>query len=229
MTLEAMLLDGATDDAIGRCLRRTPEAVNIRRKRTGLPARTQTINSARVAAERLGFACAKKIARLAGDGLIAAHQGQRRGGNYQWFVTDEALYDYVANPEAWPTYRVEDIADRELRLWAAESRRERYLTTGEVAARYFVTHSAVHAWIQRGLLRAVRWGNWRVPESALVGFVPPTNRAKAGIPQRRFKAGEDAQLLSMVDSGHGWSAIAQQMGRAVSSVFGRYQRLQVSA
>lgn len=221
--LAELLLEGKSDEAIGRALGRSAIAIEIRRKRTGLPSRTRSINSARRAAERLGMDATVLVNRI-DRGLLKAQRGPRRGPYAQWQITDEALYDYVANPAAWPTYRVEDINDRELRLWAIECRRERYLTTGEVARRYHVTHGTVHAWITRGLLPAVRWANWRVPESALAGFVPPCDRLKRGGRMRSWTPGEDAKLRALRAVGWSWTVIAREMGRTVSSVHGRYQR-----
>lgn len=221
--LAELLLEGKSDEAIGAVLGRSAIAVELRRQRTGLPSRTRSINSARRAAERLGMDATVLVIRI-DRGLLKAQRGPRRGPYEQWQISDEALYDYVADPAAWPTYRIEDITDRELRLWAIECQRERYLTTGEVAKRYYVTHSTVHAWITRGLLPAVRWANWRVPESALAAFVPPCDRPKRGGRMRSWSAGEDAQLRALRAAGRSWSAVAREMGRTVSSVHGRYQR-----
>lgn len=229
MTLAELIQAGATDAQIGRALRRSAEAVSVRRKRLGLPSRTSTLNSAARAAERLGFGCGKKTAHMIRLGLLRGRRGQVRGPNRQWYVTDAALYDFVAKPEAWPMFDVERIADVTLRLWARECRRERYLTTGEVGKRYYVGSKSVVRWIELGLLRGVRWGNWRVPESALRDFVPPIMRARVKYRMIRFTPEEDARLLAMRERGRTWSHIAYILNRSVSSVHGRYERLQARA
>ena len=222
-----MLLDqGLSDAAIARRLKRTPEAISLTRKRHGLKSRSSRLMSARMVADLMGVGCAKSVIAWIEHGYLAGKRGPRRGPYRQWQVDEEALWRFIENRYHWHRWEPERITDPALREWAMELRAGvRFLTPGEVAWRCCVDASAVNVWIHNGLLPAVRNGNWLVRESDLEGFVPPHQRSRAGMTQTRFTPDEDARLLALRDSGATWTAIADALGRNISSVAGRYQRL----
>src|SRR5690606_22184989 len=124
----------------------------------------------------------------------------------------------------WDPERIDPASG--FRRWAQEIRAGvRFLTVGDVAERCYVEVHTVSNWIRSGRLPAVRNGNWLVRERDLDGFIPPGQLSRSGIPQRRFTRDEDQRLLAMRAAGIGWTAIARELGRPVSSVFGRYRRL----
>jgi len=61
----------------------------------------------------------------------------------------------------------------------AKSMDEKYFTPREIAEKYRVTSQAVTKWIKQGKLKAVKLGGvWRIPESALQGFLKSSGQKK---------------------------------------------------
>jgi flavin-dependent dehydrogenase len=134
--------------------------------------------TARVVAAKLGLGCSKAVARWIGAGYLRGRRGQGCGLYRMWYVKEEALLDFLEDPRYWHLWEP-DRVEPGLRAWVSEIRDGvRFLTTGEVGARFFVHHAAVNDWIHKGYLPAVRHGNWLVRESDLVGFVPPCERPR---------------------------------------------------
>lgn len=224
--VEEGLHEGLSDAAIARSLSgRTALAVRIIRKRRGLGSVTAHTLNARKVAAMLGIACAKSVVRCVEMGLLEGKQRHPRGGNKQWLFTEEAVLEFMRNPASWPAWMPERIADSALREWAFEIRRERYLSAGEIARRYCVGRQTVSSWLERGLLPCIRYGNRWVPESALCGFVPPCERERTTASLRRFTPAEDGRLLMLRSAGWAWERIAEDMGRPLGSVAGRWHRL----
>jgi excisionase family DNA binding protein len=221
--LDELIRQGRSDAQIGRALGASANAVNLARKRRHLPPRRVVILSARAVARQLGVGCAKTVVAWRARGWIRARRGQWVGANRMWYFTEEAVWDFVANPAAWHAWdpaRIPEAALRELAL--AVRGGTAYLTPGEVAERYFVSHMAVNDWIHRGVLPAVRWGNWRIREADLIGFVPPGQRDRHGTRRWAFDAEEDAAITAMRANGATWQAIADELGRPLGSVAGRH-------
>ena len=227
MRLEEMLAAGMSDRAIGRRLGCTPVALNVVRKRRGIPARRTLLHSARVIAKRLGIPSGDKtVTWWLRQGYLKGRRGQGCGPHKGWYVTEEALFDFLADESYWHLWTPERIRDAEVAEWTAENRNgTRFLTTGEAGRRLGVCHAAVHCWIQRGLLPAVRRGNWLIREQDLAGFVPPCERSRKGQRPRRFTADEDGRLVSLREGGKTWTEIAALLERTVGSVYGRFNRL----
>lgn len=169
------LLERGWDDArIARALGTTPDAVNLARKRHGIPSRTKTTMSARAAAHRIGVGCPKKIVAWIEHGWLRGHRGQKRGGNRQWVIRQEDLLAFMEEPAHWHHWDPARIPDAGLRGWATELRRGvRFLTLTEVADRAFVEPKTVYQWIRKGWIPAVRNGNHLVREADLERFVLP--------------------------------------------------------
>jgi hypothetical protein len=128
-------------------------------------------------------ACPKIVSRWIKRGWLKA----RNGGSLakplyriQW----EDLTTFLECPDYWIAWQPERITDLALREWAQELRvgQPRLLSQREVARRYHVSVDAVGQWIDKGWLKAERYGNRRVPESALEGFVPPCMRDRRTAP-----------------------------------------------
>ena len=100
------------------------------------------------------------------------------------------MLDFLQDGRYWHLWEPERVGPR-LRIWVTEMRDGvRFLTTGQVAAKFYVEHATVNNWIHKGYLPAVRRGNWLIRESDLVGFVPPCERPRQGI--KRMVAGRHA-------------------------------------
>jgi hypothetical protein len=220
------LENGRSDEWIAKQLGATATAIRLVRKRRGLQSRTALLYSAQRVARLMGVSCAKTVARWIEEGYLRGRRGQRRGPNRQWYVTEDALLAFIADPAHWHRWEPGRITDEDTRAWATEIRAGvRFLTPGEVAERCFVGVGAVNDWIHKGLLPAVKWGNWWVRERDLEGFVPPGQRSRKGRALRRFTGAEDARLLELRAEGKSWPRIARLLGRSVGAVAQRHRRI----
>ncbi len=226
LTLEELASQGLTMAQIARRMGRSVNSVDVRSGRLGLMRKVRPM-SARTVADLLGVACSKTVLRWIKDGHLRGRRlALRAGANHRYAVTEEALFAFLADPAHWHRWDAERITERDLREWATEHRAGvRFLTLGEVAARYCVVTATVSSWIEREELRAVRNGNHLVRESDLEGFTPPHARDHSGMRAYRFSAHEDETLLRLRGAGVSWPKIAAQMGRHMGSVSGRYKRL----
>jgi excisionase family DNA binding protein len=230
MRLEELIERGLDDAAIGRRLGgRSANAVKLARHSHGVRSRSASLLSARAVARLLGKACSKSVARWIELGLLEGRRGQRWGANRQWYVTEDALLAFLANPASWPAWEPSGITEAALREWATEIRRERYLTPGEVAAQLGVTANAVGAWVRTGRLRAVRYGNWWIPESALAGFEPPYARSRKGMRHVPFALDEVRRLVELRRAGKSFAAIAVELRRPLGSIANRWYRERVAS
>lgn len=169
-----LLERGWSDERIAAELGTTAIAVNIARKRHGIPSRTATLLSCRAVADRLGIPCSKTITRWIEVDWLRGKHGPVRGPYAQWQVHPDDLTAFLENPEHWHRWHPERIPDPALRSWAADFRRGvRFLTLTEVADRMCVQAGTVHQWIKKGFLPAVRNGNHLVRESDLDAFTLP--------------------------------------------------------
>lgn len=225
-TLHDLFRAGRTDAEIARRVGKTLTAVEVKRKRLGLGVEARRTLTSRELARRMGVSCSKTVKWWIEQGWLRATKGVGAGAHRQWRITEQAVYDFLAKPEHQHRWDVSRITDAHLRAYALDVRHaERYLTTGEVARRFYTCHKSVWQWINRGHLPAVRHANWLIPESALVGFVPPNERPRGGYKKRLFTPDEDALLLRLRESGVYWPQIARLMGRHQGSVVGRWKRL----
>ncbi len=170
----------------------------------------------------------RPVRRWIDRGWLVGRRGQRRGANYQWFITEEAVFDFMLDERTWMAWSPDRMPSQGLARWAREMRTDKYLSIGEVARRFFVQHSTVNEWCRGGLLPGVQYGNWWVLESALVGFVPPFDRSKKGCRRRRFSEQEDAQLRADYDTGRTWAETAEGLGRSIGAVYARWVRLRLA-
>lgn len=172
--LDDLIGQGWSDERLAKLFGTTVNGIRLARKRHGIPSRTEALLNCRKVAEQLGIRCSKSVAHWIQQGWLRGRRGQRRGGNRQWYVTEDAVLSFLKDPDHWHRWDPARIADRDLREWAEELRAGvRFLTLPEVADRYFVQSGTVAQWIDKGLLPCVRHGNRRVRESDLVAFTPP--------------------------------------------------------
>lgn len=219
---------GLTDDTIARQIGCTKNAVQIARKRNGIASRSVVMLSARAVQERMGIGCAKTVARWINKGWLKGRRGQQLGPYRMWYVREDDLLSFLEDPAYWYAWRPEAITEPHLRSWALEERAYRYLSVGEVAKRFYVTTSAVNAWIHQGEIPAKKYGNWWIRDCDLKGFTPPNERPRSLSKLLRFTPEDDATLLELRARGKGWTEIAKTIGKPISSVFGRAHRLAVS-
>lgn len=175
--LRALVDDGVSYGLIASRLRRTRNAVIIRLKRLGVSRRRDRLQmTAGEAAKTMGVGCAKTIVSWIERGWLNGHRITNRSGS-TWRVDPLDLWSFVEVREAHMAWHPEQITDQELRAYAREIRSSAptWLTPGETAARLGVERRTVNTYIHRGLLVAVRYGNWFIPDVALDGFVLPCN------------------------------------------------------
>lgn len=212
-------------------VKRTAVAVKVRCKRRGISIRAYRPMSARQVARRLGIpdSDGKTVVRWIERGLLKGHASAVGAGRgLRHVVTEEALFEFMANERTWPAWRVDRIPDPALREWAAELRAgTRFLRVGEVAERLFVNIGTVWDWVTYGHLRSIQWGNHWIRESDLAGFVPPGMRSRLGLQpgSNRYTADEDAIIEQMVAMGEPWELIAVTLMRPERSVAGRFYRM----
>ena len=218
LELEELLAHGTRDNVIARALGRTVNAVRLARKRHGLHSRRQHLMTLRAVAQAMGIPCAKSVAGWVRRGWLPARSGPLVGKGRERYVTLETLYDFIHTSEYWPTWRPERIRDARIKEWVRDLPRERYLRPGEVAARFHVGQASVNEWIHKGLLPAIRWGNWWVAESALIGFTPPYERSKKGMVLRRWTKEERLRLWTLRNDGATYAVIAAALGRSIGSI-----------
>lgn len=222
--LEYLVRQGFTYREIAQRLGRTCDAVRLKRQRLRLVrGRRRWLISARGVSHLMGVDI-RTVATWIRRRCLAGHKLDTRGGRGMWRITLEALYDFVADPRCFPLYDPHRIRDAHLRAHALEARQNgtRYLTVQEVAQRFYVSEGAVRQWIELGVLPAVRWHGFHVPESALQGFVPPFARPQS---QRRWQPEEDQLLLRLARRGRPWAEIAAALGRSPKGALQRYRRL----
>lgn len=178
--LRELLWAGHDYDTIARRLGRSRNAIVIRCKRhlRLRLLRVPTLLTCREVATLLGLGCSKTVTRWIELGWLPGRK-TRIGTRHVWRIHDLDLYDMLMNEQTWMAWAPERITDPDLRQWTAELRAgaPRWLTTGEVARRLGFVVGAVHRWIVEGRLPAVRYGNWYIRESDLVGFVAPIDAA----------------------------------------------------
>lgn len=173
--LRDLIEQGFDYQTIARRLKRTRVAVVIKAKRMGTRITTTNATmSARDVAAALGVKCSKTVSKWIRRGWLKARNAGRPERPL-WRITWEDLTAFMETPDYWIAWDPARIPDLALREWAQELREgsERYLTHTEIARRYQVDRDTVGQWIDKGWLPALRYGNRRVPASAVEGFVPP--------------------------------------------------------
>lgn len=182
--LAAMIDTGYSYDRIASRLGRTRGAVITECKRHYLRITTSdTTLSARAVAELLGLGCSKIVARWIRRGWLKARNAGSKTRPL-WRIDRCDLDTFLENESVWMAWEPSLIRDSALREWATELRhgRPRWLPIGEVAQRYHVEWRAVGVWIRRGWLPGVRYGNWWLRESDLIGWVVPGDRPHTDAP-----------------------------------------------
>lgn len=221
--LAGYLERGYDDTDIARRMGTTRNAIMLARKRHSISSRTDLLWSARRVAVLLGIGCSKAVTRWIERGYLAGRQGQVRGPHRQWYVRYEDIVAFLENPETHHLWQPDRITDRTVREWTADIWTGPFLTVGEVAERCFVGHQAVNSWIQRGILPAVKYGNWWIRESDLDGFIAPGQQDRT---PRPWTDDDDMTLLSMRAGGAHWNEIARTLHRWPGGCCRRWQQLQ---
>jgi len=181
LLLEELIRRGWSDERIGHRLGRTPQAVNRTRKSHGIPSRQRAMLSAQHVARLLGMPCSKRVARWLRHGWLRGRLGQGCGPNRQWYIERRELLAFLADPAYWPLWDPELIRQPSLKAWALKRRGRRdgrYITTRQAGQALGLVHRVVSDYVRRGLLPAVRHGNWLIRETDVRGFVPLCDRPR---------------------------------------------------
>ena len=195
--LVTMLDAGHDYNHCARQLRRTRTAIvvktnRLRRKMTKRP----TVLTARETARLIGKKCAKSVVWWIDAGWLKARAADCQGRRI-WRICWDDLMTFLHNDQYWMAWSADRITDADLRaeMLALRATKPRWLTQTEVAQRYSVTVEAVGQWIAKGFLPAARYGNHYIREDALLGWVPPCARSKAGIPKTMGRAVVGANMI----------------------------------
>lgn len=168
-------------DAIARRLKRTRVAVVLKCRRIGIRVTTTPATlAARDVAQLLGIGCAKTIVQWIGHGWLKARNAGGKGSKALWRIQWDDLIAFLECSDHWMAWWPERMTNDGLREWARELRAggPHWLTPGQVAERFGVCRAVPETWLKKGLLPAVRYGNWWFRESDLVGFVVPIDRPR---------------------------------------------------
>lgn len=173
-----LIEQGTSYPTIAKRLKRTETSIRLRCKRIGcLTTTTRATMSARAVADQLGISCSKVLSGWIRRGWL---RGVNAGahGRTLWRITWEDLTTFLENPAYWVAWRPDRIPEPALREWAQELRanEEPLLTQSQIAARFHVGRETVKQWIDKSWLPSVRYGNRRIPASALDGWVVPIDR-----------------------------------------------------
>lgn len=131
----SMVEEGASDTQIARRLGTSREIVrSVRRIRLdNLPGGSTFRLSPGGVARQLGVSN-NVVRRWISQGILPAKGPvvkARKGEPVRRRIDEEDVLAFLANPAHWHEWRVEDIADPDLREWAAALNRPRYLTVAD--------------------------------------------------------------------------------------------------
>lgn len=213
---------GYNDRQIAARFNTSPDAIKLARRRHGIRPASQQFYTARRVANLLGIPCSKTVSRWIEQGWLRAKRSfLRAGGRRHWMIKHHDLVAFLENEEHWHRWEPEHV-DRMFSQQAERRAQVRFLTTGEVAERLYVTSNAVQSWIQQERLPAVRHGNWLIREDDLDGFVQPIHRDfRKGQRRRRYSVDEDKRLRELRAAGMTFAEIGARLGRSTSSVSNR--------
>lgn len=227
----SMVEEGASDTQIARRLGTSREIVrSVRRIRLdNLPGGSTFRLSPGGVARQLGVSN-NVVRRWISQGILPAKGPvvkARKGEPVRRRIDEEDVLAFLANPAHWHEWRVEDVADADLREWAEALHRPRYLSVAEVADRMAVERHTVTTWIARGLLPGARTfasGRlWRIPETDLVGFEIPSEQGRVWLWRTAWKPDEDAALRAGIE------ALAAQIGRSPKACVERWLKVRREA
>lgn len=177
--LISLIEQGVHYATIAKRMKRTEVSIRLRCKRIGvLLTTTNATMSARDVAAHLGVRCSKTISNWIRRGWLKATNANDRGRTL-WRITWEDLTTFLENAAYWVAWRPDRIPDLALREWAQELRanEEPLLGHAEIAARFGVGRDTIGNWLDKGWLPSTRYGNRRIPQSALDDWIVPIERA----------------------------------------------------
>lgn len=162
-----------SDVQLGQQLGRSPVAIKIRRKRSGLPSPTthEDYVTANIVSRKLGV-CVKAVCKWIDRGYMKADPAPL-ADRLVWRMRRSYFYAWALNPDNWILFyrsirnpsRIRDTKLRQLILRRAEQWGDEWWTAGEVAKYHRVEQQDINRYIHAGKLPAVRWNNWMVRRS----------------------------------------------------------------
>lgn len=190
-----------TYEEIGEMLGRSWNAVKIRQVRQRIPAPSK----------RPGYLTGNQVAKLF---RVDIHSVMRwracgimpfevlPGERGIMSVHIRTVYRWAVQPRNWIYFKAERVRDAHLRRLvelAQERWKDEWWTVGQVEDYHKLTDGLVRKHIQKGLLPAVRWGNWWVRKSDAMNyeFHSGENRYKAYC--KKYSPRADAWILRARD------------------------------
>ena len=216
---------GYSDRSIAKQIGLKEQTVRSVRRVHKLDPGLQTAHSAKAVAEMVGVNTYAVIGWCR-SGMLR-HRKMKAGSQTRVRITDDAVLDFLKDPATWHEWAVDDIPDPDLREWVQEFRTLRYLSIAQTAARMHVEVHTVGWWIRNGLLPGARTfasgRNWRIPESDLEGFRPPSEWDRRHIWRNHWTQEQDDLLLKRMED------IAAEIGRTPTACAQRHKQLTAAA
>lgn len=140
----------------------------------------------------------------------------------RWVITQAALLDFLHDRRYWHLWSPDEIADPRLRRQIDVRRENAPLRVKQVMARFGVSESTVHRWIDRGRLPGQYVaGVWLIEPADVAAF----ERPKIGGNGHGFTREEDCYIWHSVRLDASCQAVARMLERCQSSIATRYRWL----
>ena len=201
-------------DELAQQLGRTLVALNVRRKKRGMPAPSK----------RPGYLTLNQVAWLLGIDIHSAMKLEERGmlkgmvlfgKRHIRSVSRMSVYRFALRPESWVIVDIRRVKDdhlarlmrRKQALWGDE-----WWTVGQAAAYHHCSATAVTKAIRTGRLAGFRWGNHYIRKSVAIAAHFYTGKGSAT--EIHLSERCKAFMLWAMKEGLTWSEIARMMKKS---------------
>ena len=190
-----------TYEEIGKTLGRSGDAVKIRKARKMISAPSK----------RPGYLTGNQVARLFRVDIHSVMRWHKRkimpfeilpGERGIMSVHIRTVYRWAVQPQNWIYFKADRVRDAHLRRLVALAQErwgDEWWTVGQVTDYFGLTDGLVQTHIQKGLLPAVRWGNWWVRKSDAVNHAFYSGETRYKARRRQYSPRADVWILRARD------------------------------
>jgi excisionase family DNA binding protein len=175
--VDAMLAKGERYQTIAKRLGTTWQAVNGQCERWNIRQQNSCDLLTGMDVARLFGVHKHTVYSWKARGWLHAH-----GRGYQRRFRMDDVLSFIQNVDAWMAWQPERMTDDTLRAEAVLARANgpQWLTTADIAARFYVQIETVSLWIKQGYFPATMWCQWWIRSDHLAAFVAPCMRNNKG-------------------------------------------------